>query len=263
MPPLGLNLFISSFRFNRPVVEPLPGRAALRGHPRGRPHPRELRALAISNVAVAGDMAAARAKAEKEGAPPRDAWMMECVQEDPTNPQPCSAEDRVEVPQRPDARAGRWRRPARRPTTRSTTATSTRAATRTSGRALRPPTAVTDRDSAPPVTRGPRASRAHAGHASARLQRPVVRAEVCGPWTTSSDGFWGSAARWRATSWASNAFAVYSRETRCRRRRPRDGHEDPPENGAARPGRVVRPPREGEAEPLTSVDCIPDACQPT
>jgi hypothetical protein len=51
-----------------------------------------------SNVAIAGDVAAARAKAEKEGAPPRDAWMMQCVQEDPTNPQPCTAEDRAKFP---------------------------------------------------------------------------------------------------------------------------------------------------------------------
>jgi|CZKU01.1.fsa_nt_gi tripartite ATP-independent transporter DctM subunit len=97
MPPLGLNLFISSFRFNRPisslykVVMPFIGILTI--------------GLILvsyvpwySNVAVAGDVAAAHAKAEKEGAPPRDAWMMECVQEDPTNPQPCSAEDRAKYP---------------------------------------------------------------------------------------------------------------------------------------------------------------------
>jgi C4-dicarboxylate transporter DctM subunit len=97
MPPLGLNLFISSFRFNRPiaslykVVMPFVGILAL--------------GLILvsyvpwySNVAVAGDVAAAHAKAEKEGAAPRDAWMMECVQVDPTNPQPCSAEDRAKYP---------------------------------------------------------------------------------------------------------------------------------------------------------------------
>jgi len=97
MPPLGLNLFIASFRFNRPisslykVVLPFIGILAV--------------GLILvsyvpwySNVAVAGDVAAAHAKAEKEGAPPRDAWMMECVQEDPTNPQPCSAEDRAKYP---------------------------------------------------------------------------------------------------------------------------------------------------------------------
>ncbi len=97
MPPLGLNLFIASFRFNRPiaslykVVLPFVGILGL--------------GLILvsyvpwySNVAVAGDVAAARAKAEKEGVPPRDAWMMQCVQEDPTNPQPCTEEDRAKYP---------------------------------------------------------------------------------------------------------------------------------------------------------------------
>jgi C4-dicarboxylate transporter, DctM subunit len=97
MPPLGLNLFISSFRFNRPisslykVVLPFIGILAI-----------GLLLVSYvpwySNVAVAGDVAAAHAKAEKEGVPPRDAWMMECVQEDPTNPQPCSAADRAKYP---------------------------------------------------------------------------------------------------------------------------------------------------------------------
>jgi C4-dicarboxylate transporter DctM subunit len=97
MPPLGLNLFISSFRFNRPisslykVVLPFIGILAI-----------GLLLVSYvpwySNVAVAGDVAASHAKAEKEGAPPRDAWMMECVQEDPTNPQPCSADDRAKYP---------------------------------------------------------------------------------------------------------------------------------------------------------------------
>jgi C4-dicarboxylate transporter, DctM subunit len=93
MPPLGLNLFIASFRFARPVSSlyrvVLPFVAIL--------------AVGlvlvsyvpwISNVAIAGDVAWARAKAERDGLPPRDAWMMECVQEDPSNPQPCSASDR-------------------------------------------------------------------------------------------------------------------------------------------------------------------------
>jgi C4-dicarboxylate transporter DctM subunit len=97
MPPLGLNLFISSFRFNRPVaslykvVMPFVGILAV--------------GLVLvsyvpwfSNVAVAGDVATARAKAAKDGLPPRDAWMMECVQEDSTNPQPCSPEDRAKYP---------------------------------------------------------------------------------------------------------------------------------------------------------------------
>jgi len=97
MPPLGLNLFIASFRFNRPVsslykvVLPFVGILGI--------------GLVLvsyvpwySNVAVAKDIVAAHAKAEREGAPPREAWMLECVQEDPTNPQPCSPEDRRKYP---------------------------------------------------------------------------------------------------------------------------------------------------------------------
>jgi hypothetical protein len=97
MPPLGLNLFLSSFRFNRPVsslykvVMPFVGILAV--------------GLVLvsyvpwfSNVAVAADVAAAHAKAKKDNLPPRDAWMMECVQEDPTNPQPCSEADRKDFP---------------------------------------------------------------------------------------------------------------------------------------------------------------------
>jgi C4-dicarboxylate transporter DctM subunit len=97
MPPLGLNLFISSFRFNRPVsslykiVMPFVGILAV-----------GLLLVSyipwFSTVAVAGDVAAVRAKAQKDGVPPRDAWMMECVQEDPNNPMPCSPADRAAYP---------------------------------------------------------------------------------------------------------------------------------------------------------------------
>jgi len=61
----------------------------------------------FSNVAVAGDVATARAKAEKDGVAPRDAWMMQCVQEDPSNPQPCSPADMQKYPggQLPEAPA--------------------------------------------------------------------------------------------------------------------------------------------------------------
>jgi tripartite ATP-independent transporter DctM subunit len=97
IPPLGLNLFLSSFRFNRPVsslykvVMPFVGMLFV-----------GLGLISyvpwFSNVAIRTDIAAARAKAKKDNLPPRDAWMMECVQEDPTNPQPCSAEDRQNFP---------------------------------------------------------------------------------------------------------------------------------------------------------------------
>jgi tripartite ATP-independent transporter DctM subunit len=97
MPPLGLNLFISSFRFNRPVtslyrvVLPFVGILSV-----------GLLLVTyvpwLSNVAVAGDRLAARAKAASEGVAPRDAWMMECVQEDSSNPQPCTQADMTSFP---------------------------------------------------------------------------------------------------------------------------------------------------------------------
>jgi C4-dicarboxylate transporter, DctM subunit len=49
-------------------------------------------------VAVKSDIAAVRAKAEKDGIAPRDAWMLECVQEDPSNPQPCSPSEMARYP---------------------------------------------------------------------------------------------------------------------------------------------------------------------
>jgi hypothetical protein len=91
-PPLGLNLFISSFRFNRSAVSLyrpiMPFVGVL------------LAALLIisyvpqiSNVMILGDIAAARAKAAKLKAPPTDAWKLECVQGDPNDPQPCTEEE--------------------------------------------------------------------------------------------------------------------------------------------------------------------------
>jgi C4-dicarboxylate transporter DctM subunit len=103
IPPLGLNLFIASFRFNKPVsqiyrvVLPFAGILAI--------------ALLLvsyipwfSNVLVSGDVTALRAKADEErkrGEPPftmRDVWMLECVQNDPETPQPCSVEERKMYP---------------------------------------------------------------------------------------------------------------------------------------------------------------------
>jgi C4-dicarboxylate transporter, DctM subunit len=96
-PPLGLNLFISSFRFNRPVVSlyrvVVPFALIL------------TLALVLvsyipllSNVTIRGDIAKARAVAEQNHAAPREAWLMECVQEDTTNPQPCSDADKKRWP---------------------------------------------------------------------------------------------------------------------------------------------------------------------
>ncbi len=96
-PPLGLNLFIASFRFNRPVVSlyrvVLPFAAIL-----GSALVLVSYVPAISNVFVAGDLQAARAKADSLGVPPREAWLLECVQEDRSNPQPCTPADRLKWP---------------------------------------------------------------------------------------------------------------------------------------------------------------------
>jgi C4-dicarboxylate transporter, DctM subunit len=96
-PPLGLNLFISSFRFNRPVVSlykiamPFVGLLAV--------------ALliityvpSISNYLVLDDIQAWRDRAAKENRTPREAWKLECVQHDPSNPLPCSDEDKKKYP---------------------------------------------------------------------------------------------------------------------------------------------------------------------
>jgi hypothetical protein len=93
LPPLGLNLFISSFRFSRPVaslyrvVLPFAGILGV-----------ALLLVSyipwISDVAIQSDIQDLRAQAAKDGLPPRDAWMLECVQADPNDPQPCSEEDR-------------------------------------------------------------------------------------------------------------------------------------------------------------------------
>ena len=92
-PPLGLNLFIASFRFRRPVVSlyraviPFVALLAL--------------ALVIvmavpwlSTVLVQPDIDRHRLEASRLGVPPREAWALECVQEDSLNPHPCSEEER-------------------------------------------------------------------------------------------------------------------------------------------------------------------------
>jgi len=97
LPPLGLNLFISSFRFGRPVVSlykvvlPFAGILTIALFlvsyiPR------------ISDVLILGNIAAQREDALKRGVPPREAWLLECVQDDRLNPLPCSAEDKKRWP---------------------------------------------------------------------------------------------------------------------------------------------------------------------
>jgi len=93
-PPLGQNLFVTSFRFNKPMVVlyriAIPfivilvfGLIMIMTMPK------------LSTFAVEGDIAAAKAKAAQYGEAPRDAWMMECVQEDRNNPLPCTEEDKA------------------------------------------------------------------------------------------------------------------------------------------------------------------------
>ena len=97
-PPLGLNLFISSFRFNRPAVSLyrpiLPFLGVLLA---------SLLVISyvpkISTIMITKEISAARAKAAKLNAPPSDAWKLECVQDDPNNPMPCTEEERKKYPQ--------------------------------------------------------------------------------------------------------------------------------------------------------------------
>ncbi len=94
MPPLGLNLFISSFRFNKPVVAlyrvvlPFVGVLAI-----------GLLAVMyipkISTVFVDPKIDQARAEAALTHTAPREAWLLECVQLDRNNPLPCTDEDRA------------------------------------------------------------------------------------------------------------------------------------------------------------------------
>ncbi len=94
MPPLGLNLFISSFRFRLPVttlyraVVPFVGLLTL-----------SLVLVAavptLSTALVQPAIDDARAQAEKAGRPPREAWLLECVQADGLDPKPCTDEERA------------------------------------------------------------------------------------------------------------------------------------------------------------------------
>ena len=132
MPPLGLNLFISSFRFNRPGREPVPRRHALR-----RASWRVGLVVVsyvpwFSNVAVASDVAAVRAKAEKDGIAAARRVDDRVRAGGPEQPAAVLARGHGEVPGRAAALDAR-RRAARRTSPRTTrTSCPTRAATRTS-----------------------------------------------------------------------------------------------------------------------------------
>jgi tripartite ATP-independent transporter DctM subunit len=93
-PPLGLNLFIASFRFNRPLVSlyrlVLPFTGIL-----GLALLIVMYVPKVATVLVDGDVAKAYALAEKNKETPREAWLLQCVQEDRSNPIPCTPEDRA------------------------------------------------------------------------------------------------------------------------------------------------------------------------
>jgi hypothetical protein len=92
-PPFGQNVFVASYRFNRSMVDlykltfpflviMAAGLIVVDAIPR------------ISTFAVENDIREAKAKAAKFNEPPREAWLMECVQEDRNNPLPCTKEDK-------------------------------------------------------------------------------------------------------------------------------------------------------------------------
>jgi len=93
-PPLGQNLFVTSFRFSTPMVRlyrvALPFIAVL-----GVALVVLMAVPEISTVAVRGDIARARKAAEAQGAVPRDAFRLMCVQEDPNDPKPCTKADQL------------------------------------------------------------------------------------------------------------------------------------------------------------------------
>jgi C4-dicarboxylate transporter, DctM subunit len=93
-PPLGLNLFISSFRFDKPllslyrIVLPFTGILAVGLF-------LVMYVPSLSTVLINADIAKAYAAAAERKETPRDAWLMQCVQEDRSNPIPCTDEDKA------------------------------------------------------------------------------------------------------------------------------------------------------------------------
>jgi tripartite ATP-independent transporter DctM subunit len=92
-PPLGLNLFISSFRFDKPLLQlyrivlPFTGILAIGLF-------LVMYVPKLSTVLIDSDIEKAYAEAALKKEAPREAWLMQCVQEDRSNPIPCSAEDK-------------------------------------------------------------------------------------------------------------------------------------------------------------------------
>lgn len=93
-PPLGLNLFISSFRFDKPLLQlyrivlPFTGILAIGLL-------LVMYVPPLSTALVDGDIRRAYLEAEERQEAPREAWLMQCVQEDRSNPIPCTEEDKA------------------------------------------------------------------------------------------------------------------------------------------------------------------------
>src|SRR5262249_50874354 len=93
-PPLGLNLFISSFRFEKPLLQlyriviPFTGILALGLF-------LVMYVPSLSTVLVDADIRHAYEVAEQRKEAPREAWLMQCVQEDRSRPIPCTAADQA------------------------------------------------------------------------------------------------------------------------------------------------------------------------
>jgi TRAP-type C4-dicarboxylate transport system permease large subunit len=93
-PPFGQNLFVTSFRFQKPMASlyriavPFLGILII-GLMMIMYIPK------LSTIAVERDIAQAKAKSALFNEAPREAWLMECVQEDRNNPLPCTPEDRA------------------------------------------------------------------------------------------------------------------------------------------------------------------------
>jgi C4-dicarboxylate transporter, DctM subunit len=91
-PPVGLNLYISSLRFKRPITDvyrdvlPFCG-VLLLGLMVVMVFPR------LSSCTVEKEIATLRADAIARGVAPDQAWALECIQQDPPNYRPCTPED--------------------------------------------------------------------------------------------------------------------------------------------------------------------------
>lgn len=100
-PPLGQNLFVTSFRFRTPMVRlyrvALPFIGVL-----GVALVVLMIFPGLSTALVQEDIARARREAEARGDIPRDAFRLMCVQEDPNDPKPCTAADKKRYKRTPD-----------------------------------------------------------------------------------------------------------------------------------------------------------------